>query len=155
LWAAGGLCVLLVVAAFGIDARVETDSERVERYVVNVVRAFERGDREEMLGYFSPRAHCERLLVEFAIKTVTVPEPLSVKDIEVTLQNDDSIAQSRFRANGVVAVRGRTLPHQPSQWQLTWQMMDGDWKVTRIQELDYLHSEPINRLGQIGGQLCP
>lgn len=153
--AAGILFVLLAGAAIAVDAYVETDRERVERYVEEVVRAFERGDGDAMLHHFSQRALCERLLAKFALETVTVEHPLSLKDIQVSLQNEDSIAVSTFRANGTVAVRGRSVGHQPSQWQAHWRKEAGDWKLYRIQELDPLKSEPINRLGQIGAQLCP
>lgn len=152
---AGAVCVLLAAVALAVDWQVETDRERIARQVVALVRAFERGDRGEMLSYLSPQAVCERALVEFALETVTVEHPLSIKDVQVTLHNEDSVAISTFRANGTVAVRGRSLGHHPSQWRLTWRRMADEWRITRIEELDPLRSEPLHRLGQIGAKLCP
>ncbi len=134
---------------------METQRERVAHNVVAMVRAFEAREREEMLGYFSPRALCERMLVEFALNVVTVEQPLSIKDVQVTLQNEDSIAISTFRANGTVAIRGRSAGHHPSQWRVTWRLEGGEWKITRIEELDPLRSEPLDRLSRLGANLCP
>ncbi|MFV0446815.1 MAG: hypothetical protein ACK5Q5_24855 [Planctomycetaceae bacterium] len=147
--------MLLAAGAIAVDNWVETDRERIESQVTAVVRSFERGDAEGMLQHISPQAVCEQLLVTFAVEVVTVEHPLSLKDIQIRLQNEDSIAISTFRVNGTVAVRGRTVGHQPSQWQVTWRKEANEWKIRRIQELDPLKSEPINRLGQIGAQLCP
>lgn len=153
--AGGGLCVLLAAAAVATDAGIETDRERVERSVVDVVRAFERADETALLQHVSLRAVCERALMQFAFQAVTAEHPLSLKDIQVTLQNEDSIAVSTFRVNGSVAVRGRSLGHQPSQWRVTWRKEAGEWRIIRIQELDPLRSEPLERLQQIGARICP
>lgn len=146
--------MLLAAGAIAADALVETDAEKIECFVTDVVRAFERGDADGMLVHFSQRALCERLLAKFAVGVVTAEHPLSLKDIQVTLQNEDSIAVSTFRVNGTVAVRGRSVGHQPSLWQATWRKEADEWKIIRIQELDPIREEPINRLGQIGAQLC-
>jgi hypothetical protein len=147
--------VLLGAAAIAADAYIETDRERIERDVVGVVRAFESGSVDVALSFVSQRALCERALVSFGIDHVRVEQPLSIKDIQVELQNEDSIAVSTFRANGTVAINGRSVGHQPSQWRLTWRKEGGDWRIIRIQELDPLRSEPLHRLGQIGAKLCP
>ena len=153
--AAGGLFVLLAAAAIAADLLVETERERVARYVEEMVRAFEAGDSERMLEHFSQRAVCERMLAVFAVNAVTADAPLSLKDVQVSLQNEDSMAVSTFRVNGSVSVKGRSLGHQPSQWRVTWRREADDWRLIRIQELDPLRSEPLNRLGQLGASVCP
>ena len=120
-----------------------------------MVRAFEAGDVERMLALFSQRALCERALARFAVEVVTADTPLSLKDIRVSFKNEDSIAVSEFRVNGTVSIRGRSVGHQPSQWRVTWRKGSYDWRVIRIQELDPLRSEPLDRLGKIGAQVCP
>jgi hypothetical protein len=144
----------LAAGAIAADHLVVTDRERVEQGVVDLVAAFERSDSDGMLQHFSQRALCERILAKFAAETVTVEHPLSLKDIQVSLQNEDSIAVSTFRVNGTVAVHGRSLGHQPSQWEVRWRKEAGEWRIYRLQELDPLRSEPIDRLGQIGAKLC-
>ncbi|MCA9053123.1 MAG: hypothetical protein KDA75_04765 [Planctomycetaceae bacterium] len=146
--------MLLAAAAIAADYYVETDRERVARYVEEVVRGFEAGDADRMLEHFSEQAVCERMLAIFAVNTVTADAPLSLKDVQVSLQNEDSIAVSIFRVNGTVSVNLRSLGHQPSQWRVTWRREAGDWRIIRIQELDPLRSEPLNRLGQIGAKVC-
>jgi hypothetical protein len=152
--AAGGVCALLAAGAFVLDALVVTDRERVQEGVVAAVGAFERGDREGLLSYFSPRALCERSLAEFAVRSVTPEQPLSLKDVRVELSHEDSIAQTTFRVNGRIAFQGRSLGHQPSQWRMTWRREGGEWRIIRVMELDPLTDEPRDRLKKWTG-LCP
>ncbi|MEZ6066230.1 MAG: hypothetical protein R3B90_11100 [Planctomycetaceae bacterium] len=151
---AAGLTGLIGIAAFGVDHFVVTPAERVANNVIDVVRAFEAGDADRMLGHFSPRRHCERTLATVAIDIVTVHQPLSIKDVQVEMSHADSIATSTFRVNGVVHLKGRELPHQPTMWRVTWRLEGGEYKIERLQELDPMRGEPINRLGSIGIKLC-
>lgn len=150
-----GLFALLVAAAVAADVLIVTDREQIEANITGVVRAFEAGDVDRTLGYLSPRAACERLLVQFAIQVVTVPEPLSLKDYDVRLHNEDSIATTTFRVNGRVLIRGQPAGYHPTQWQATWRKEAGEWRMTRIQELDPVRGQPIDRLRGLGAQVCP
>lgn len=150
----GVFSILGAAAAVAADYAVVTAREHVSANVVGVVRAFEAGDRDATLGHFSPRAACERLMATVALEVVTVDQPLSVKDIQVTLQNEDSIANSTVRVNGTVAVRGRSVGHQASMWRITWRKEAQEWKIIRLQELDPLRGTPIDRLERIGARLC-
>lgn len=155
MYLAAGICILLAAGAVAVDALVETDREQVASGVASVVAAFERGDEKQLLDHFAARALCERLLAQWAVQVVTVEQPLSLKDIQVELHGEGSLAISTFRVNGRVAVRGRSAGHQPSQWRVTWQQQAGEWKIIRLQELDPLRSEPLERLQQIGAHVCP
>jgi hypothetical protein len=148
-------CILLAAAAAIADYAVVTDREQVEQNLVGVVRAFEAGDAETTLGYFSNRAACERLLATFALEIVTVENPLSIKDIQIELQNENSIANSTVRVNGTVAIRGRSAGHNPSMWRITWRKEAEEWKIIRLQELDPLREEPLDRLARLGATVCP
>lgn len=107
-----------------------------------------------MLDAFSPRALCERALAAFAVQNITVEQPLSLKDIRVQLQNENSVAIATFRVNGTLQFRGQTTGHQASQWQTVWRKEAGEWKIERLQELDPIRGDPINRLGSLGQKLC-
>jgi hypothetical protein len=146
---------MVAIGAVVVDYAIETPSERVTQRIAGVVGAFERGNAEEMLGYFSQRRACERALAEFAVSNVTVEEPLSLHIGEVTMQNEDSIAVTTFRVNGTVRVRGNSAGHQASQWKVTWRLEGGEYRIERIQELDSLRNDPTDRLARIGATLCP
>lgn len=133
---------------------VETDRERVTGGVTSLVRAFERRDEPAMLDVFSPRADCERALATFAVQNITVDQPLSLKDIRVDLQNQNSVAIATFRVNGAIRYRGQSTGHQASQWRTVWRKQAGEWKIEQLQELDPIRGEPINRLGSLGQKLC-
>ena len=148
------LCVTIALTAVVVDWLVESDSERVTARVTDMVRAFEHQDEQAMLDAFSPRALCERALAAFAVQNITVEQPLSLKDIRVQLQNENSVAIATFRVNGTLQFRGQTTGHQASQWQTVWRKEAGEWKIERLQELDPIRGDPINRLGSLGQKLC-
>lgn len=152
---AAGACALLAAAAIVADRLVVTDREQIEEHITGVVRAFEAGDLDRTWSFFSRQAVCERALVQFAIQVVTVDEPLSLKDYQVTLHNENSMAVSTFRVNGRVNIRGQPAGYHPSLWRATWRKEAGEWRILRIQELDPIHGEPIDRLKGLGARLCP
>jgi hypothetical protein len=151
---AGAAFILAAAGAVIADYLVVTDREQVAENIIGIVRSFEAGDADATLNYFSPRARCERLVASFALGVVTVEHPLSVKDVQVALQNEDSIANSTVRVNGTVAIRGRSVGHQASMWRITWRKEADAWKIIRLQELDPLHEDPIDRLARLGATLC-
>jgi hypothetical protein len=152
---AAGACVLLAAGAIVADWLVVTDREQIEANITGVVRSFEAGDLENTLSYFSRQAACERALVQFALQVVTVTEPLSLKDYQVELHNENSLAISTFRVNGRVHIRGQPAGYHPSQWRATWRKEAGEWRILRIQELDPIRGEPIDRLKGLGAKMCP
>ncbi len=150
-----GVCVALSVGVIVFERYVVTDREIVEENVIGVVRAFESGDVERTQSFFSAGAACERLLVAAAMNIVTVDQPLAIKAVNVRLQNENSVAISEFRVNGTVNVRGRNVGHQPSMWRITWRREAGEWKIVRIEELDPIREDRIDRLDRLGVNLCP
>lgn len=145
------LTLVLGAAGFAIDAFVHTERERVETEMVTLVRDFEAGDLDRTLAHFSPQALTERLMVAVGMKMVTVNHPLSIKDVSIELTRENSIATSRFRANGDVLLNGRSVGHQASYWELKWRLEAGEWRVVQIQELDPLRGTPINRVATVFG----
>jgi len=145
--------VLALIAGgiFAIDSFVVTERERVEARINSLVRNFEAQNLDATLEHISQRALLERALVTGGIQVLHVPQPLAIKDISVALQNEDSVAISRFRVNGTVELNGRSLGHQPSMWEVTWRKEGGEWKATKIQELDPIREEPLSRVEQMFG----
>jgi len=73
---------------------------------------------------------------------VTIEGELRITDVQTELRSDDSIATTHFRANGAASfggISGRT----PTRWELTWQQIGGEWKVTKATRLNPITGEQL------------
>lgn len=145
---------LLAIAPILVDHYVVTDRERVTQNVRDVVRAFEAGDADRTLAFFSSQAECERLIANAALIVITVKAPLSIKDVGVDLEKDGTVAVSRFRVNGEVLIRGQSIGHQATLWRVMWRKEGGDWRIARLQQLDPISGERTNHVSAIGAKVC-
>ncbi|MEZ6056211.1 MAG: hypothetical protein R3C01_05860 [Planctomycetaceae bacterium] len=139
------MCLAIGAAGFAIDAWVVTEREQVEAQIISLVRDFESGDQHRTLAHFSELAIVERLMVGAGMNLVSVAHPLSLKDFSIELSHEDSVATTRFRANGEVLVNGRSVGHQATFWELRWRKEADAWKVIAVQELDPIRGTPQNR----------
>ncbi len=78
----------------------------------------------------------------------------ALKDIQVEFSNQNSLAKTHFRVNGVVLVKGRNIGHQATLWEVTWRKEGCHWRITRVQQLHPLRGEPINQLKYLGYLPC-
>lgn len=139
-------CLLMVGAAVGfyfIEIRIVTERERVEADLYGLISAFEKKETVPTLNYISPRAKELRQLVQTALNLVTIEGRLRVTDIMTELKSEDSIAIIHFRANGT-ATFGGISGNAPTRWELTWQKMGGEWKVTKANRLNPITGEPLS-----------
>lgn len=138
-------CVAMVGALVGfyfLELNIITESERVEADLYGLVSAFEKKEVEPTLNYISPRALQLRALVLTALNLVTINGELRITDVMTELKSENSIATTHFRANGT-ATFGDISGSSPTRWELTWQKMGGEWKVTKASRLNPITGEPL------------
>jgi len=138
-------CLVMVGAAIGfyfMELSIITERERVESDLYGLISAFEKKEVEPTLNYISPRAEGLRALVQTALNLVTIDGRLRITDVLTELKSENSIATTHFRANGA-ATFGGFSGSSPTRWELTWQKMGGEWKVTKASRLNPITGEPL------------
>jgi ketosteroid isomerase-like protein len=144
-----GIVAMLVasLATYLVEGNVVTESERVEQAVYDVAEAFQQGDVDRTLSFFSTRStipHLEaaaplqfslRDVARYALQIVEVRGDLRITDVSVEMKSGR--ATSHFRANGQFAVREYgDVGHQPTRWDVVWQKEGTDWKIVKVERLD-------------------
>jgi hypothetical protein len=143
LFAALGLS-LLGCGIFLLERVIVTERERIEAGVHQFCRAFQQKDEQQALDFFSPQDIVDRLVVQQALKRVTVKDDLRVTDVNVAMKAQDSRAISHFRANATIVVDGYgDVGHQPFRCELTWQRVAGAWKIIKITRLDPISGKEL------------
>jgi hypothetical protein len=138
-------CLVMIGATVGfyfLELNIITESERVEADLYGLISAFEKKEVDPTLLYISPRAKPLRSLVQTALNLVTINGQLRITDVSTELKSEDSIATTHFRANGA-ATFGGFSGSSPTRWELTWQKMGGEWKVTKASRLNPITGEPL------------
>jgi ketosteroid isomerase-like protein len=135
-WLVGSVVALAAAAViYFVSQSVVTEGERVAQQVHALADAFTKKDVDRTLAFFSPQANDLRAQCRAAFAWVEFPEGLDIKDMKVTLSNENSRAVSHFRANGTVSIRGTATTHAASRWEVTWQKEAGQWKIVEVQRL--------------------
>ena len=144
-WLIAGVVAIAAAAVLYFVARsIETEGERVAHEIHALVNAFIKKDRDRTLAFFSPQAADLRTKCEAALAWVDFPNGLDIKDVGVTMSNDNTQAVSRFRANGTVSVKGTGASHAPSRWEVTWRKEAGQWKIVDVQRLHPYKDEKMD-----------
>ena len=143
MWALGLAVACLLV--YVLEQQIVTESERVEAAVYGITGAYRDGDLEKTRSYIAPTETAMRMAVTFAIPVYDVKDDLRITAVEVDMKANDTLAISRFRANATIeSKKDNYRAAHPSHWELTWQKIEGDWKVTGYQRLDVVTGEPID-----------
>jgi len=132
----------LLIGFYFLELSIVTTREKVEADLYGLVNAFQNNEVETTMNYISPRALPLRTLVQTALALVTIEGELRITDVQTELRSDDSIATTHFRANGAASfggISGRT----PTRWELTWQQIGGEWKVTKATRLNPITGEQL------------
>jgi hypothetical protein len=140
--AAIGLCTLLGVGSWLIDRAVVTERERVEQNMADLVIDFEHQDAAAVLDAVSTRSPELQEIARAALERVTV-SGLRVTDVNTEMSAENTRARMHFRVNGMAALNGRNVGHQPTRWIGRWEREKDRWRLIDIQQLDTLSGEPI------------
>tara|TARA_R110002111_G_scaffold108086_1_gene166734 strand:- start:31193 stop:31735 length:543 start_codon:yes stop_codon:yes gene_type:complete len=140
---AGSIVMLaLVIGFYFLELSIVTARERVEADLYGLTTAFQNKEVETTLSYISPRALPLRAMVQAALTLVTIDGELRITDVQTELRSEDSVATTHFRVNGAAtygSISGRTS----TRWELTWQRMGGEWKVTKARRLNPITGEEL------------
>lgn len=139
-----GMAIALVMlgGSYLIEISIVTPRERVEADLYALADAFQYKDVDTTMGYISKGAAPLRTLVMLALNTVTIDGDLRITDVETEMLADDSIAKTHFRANGAATFKGIS-GRAPTRWELTWQQIGGEWKVTEARRLNPITGDEL------------
>ncbi|WP_417380263.1 hypothetical protein [Gimesia sp.] len=136
------IMVLVTVGFYLLEISIVTPRERVEADLYDLIDAFQHKEQEKTLDYISPRAVQLQGVVKLAMELVTLDDDLRITDVSTVMKAEDSLATIHFRANGT-AMYGGVSSRQPTRWELTWQKMGGEWKVTEATRLNPITGETL------------
>lgn len=146
-WALG--LAVACVAAYFVEQQIVTEAERVEQSIHAVATAFQEGNLEETLSHIAPSQMMLRAAVTLAIGLYDVKDDLEITAVDVQMKANETLAVSRFRANATIESKADNYrAHHPSYWELTWQKIEGDWKIVDYQRLHVVTGKPIDVFSQ-------
>ena len=151
----GGLAVvvgavLLGVAAFLLDAYVETDREQIDTALETIVTDFAANDAAAVQQAIDPGALVWRAAASAAVALVDLDDGYRLTDISTDV--DGASASQHFRLNGRFSVgRFGDVGHQPTRWRLDWTKTPDGWLIEDVHELDPITGEELNRGRKILG----
>lgn len=139
------ISIVLMFAFYSVEQSIVTPREQVEAELYGLANAFQNKEAETTLDYISPRADGLRQMVKLALNLITMNSELRITDVQTELRSDNSVATTHFRANGE-ATYGSFTGRHPTRWELTWQKMGGEWKVTKAERLNPITGEHLNTM---------
>ncbi len=143
-WLAGALlAIVAAVAVFFVEKSIVTERERVAQKVIDLKSAFVAKDRDGVLSYFSLGEPELRDQAVRGLNMVEFPNGLDIKDMDVRLSNEDTLAVTRFRAIGTASVLGLGSQHSATRWDVTWRKEGKDWKIIQVERLNLLKDEKV------------
>ncbi len=130
-------CLIIVAATWVVERSVVTAREQVHDSVVGIVTSFQQRDLDRTVSYVSSQAEDLKTLIGTAYNWVEVKDDMRLTAIETELLNQNTRAKSKFRVNATVKALQRDYTgHQPTHWETTWQLEEGDWRMINILQLD-------------------
>ncbi|WP_417848667.1 hypothetical protein [Thalassoglobus sp.] len=137
-------CFLLVGVTWFVEGAIVTEREKVRNSVVAITTSFQQRNLEQTLTHVSRQARGLQLLISSAHNLVKVRDDMRVTDIEIDLLNDNTRAKTRFRVNATIEAIGQSyVGHQPTRWEATWQLEEGEWRIINILQLDPINGNVI------------
>lgn len=148
-WMAGvGLCLAAAWGVWLVEGWIVTPSEVVESRVTKLVAAFQKNDEAATVRHLSAGLDAIPLvlLAKLAVATVDLDEGYRLTDMQITLHSNDTAATSHFRVNGNIrmATQGNLGP-KPFRFMGYWRLEKGEWKLHKIDDLDPITGEVLNR----------
>lgn len=152
----GGVAAIALacVAIYFVELRIVTPREEVEQAVLEITRAYQQGDAVATKALISRQALNLQALAARAIEVVRVAEDMRISDISTQLSSKETRATTRFRLNATISLNGPNSQEvyrdfQPTRWESTWQREKEGWKLIKIQELDPITGEELDRVNVV------
>ncbi|NQV24367.1 MAG: nuclear transport factor 2 family protein [Rhodopirellula sp.] len=155
------LLLLVAITIYFVEIAVVTDSEQVEKNLLDLVNTFVEESHQFGVGsattpeqarcqsFFAESNTVDRTRVVAALMFVQVEGDIRVTDVKIQLTNKDTMAVTHFRANATFAA-GSQSGHHPSRWEMTWQKQAGEWKITRTKMLNVVNGQEMQVPGVDG-----
>jgi ketosteroid isomerase-like protein len=124
-------------AIFIADKLIITETKRVEAGIYGLAKAFQAGDVERCLDFFSAQDKADRQLVGQAAGMVEIEGPIRISDMTVEMSSAESRAIAKFRASATAKYQGHS-DRGHTRWELTWQREGNDWKIVRVRRLRFI-----------------
>jgi hypothetical protein len=119
------------------DRLIVTETKRVEAGIYGLAKAFQAGQVDRCLDFFSPQDTADRQLVSQAAGMVEFEGPIRISDVSVNMSSAESRAVATFRASATAKFQGHS-DRGYTRWELTWQREANDWKVVRVRRLRFI-----------------
>ncbi len=124
-------------AIFLADRFIITESKRVEAGIYGLAKAFQAGDVERCVEFFSPLDQKDRQMVGQAAGMVQIEGPIRISDLSIDMSSAQSRAVATFRASATAKFQGHS-DRGHTRWELTWQREANDWKIIRVRRLRFV-----------------
>ena len=124
-------------AIFLADRLIVTESKRVEAGIYGLAKAFQAGNVDRCLEFFSPQDKADRQLVGQAAGMVEIEGPIRISDLSIEMSSAQSRAVATFRASATAKFQGHS-DRGHTRWELTWQHEGNDWKIVRVRRLRFI-----------------
>ena len=143
---AAGLCVVLAIAVWFIEAAIVTPGEHVEGNLLAMIVAFQKNDEPGTLKFISPASKSLMTLAQMGLKLVDLDEGYRITDVQIKTLANNTAATSHFRVNATLRMPTQgNLGHKPFRFNGKWRIEAGQWRLTEIEELDPINGEVLNR----------
>jgi ketosteroid isomerase-like protein len=119
------------------DWLIVTESKRVESGIYGLAKAFQAGDVDRCVTFFSPQDTADRQLVSQAAGMVEIEGPIRISDLSIDMSSAESRAVATFRASATAKFQGHS-DRGHTRWELTWQREGKDWKIIRVRRLRFI-----------------
>ena len=136
--------LLLVPAAWALDASAVTDGEAVEAAARKLVDDFVAGRAAAVDAAISPGESALKALAAVAIAAVTV-EDERVTDVSHAVEGDAATVRLRVNADFAVRSMAGAAGRRPTRWELTYAREGEDWKLTDAADLDPITGKRLDR----------
>ena len=134
------LSLVFLAAAGGIflaDWLIITETKRVQAGIYALAKAFQAGNVDQCMAFFSPQDQADRELVGRAAGMVQIEGPIRISDLSVGMSSTESRAIATFRASATAKFQGHS-DRGYTRWELTWQREGNDWKIVRVRRLKFI-----------------
>ncbi len=133
--------VLLGFMTLVVEEMIITEAEQVEARVYALAEAVMQEDVDRVLSFLA----ADNLQAEIGsqLPNVEIEDDLRITALEVTHEPGTDTALSHFRANGRITWRNTYTYNSPTRWNLTWQRIDGVWRITQIERLHPIEGNVI------------
>ncbi len=140
-------CFAAAALVWWIEGAVVTEAEVVEAGLQTMLEAFQRQDEAAVHRQISDDAPNLKSIASEGLSKVRLSDSFHMKDVRITLTDDQQTAVAHLRANGRATMKGSGYDQTVStRWETTWKKQAGAWKLVGVKRLDVVSGEEMGIL---------